>query len=726
MRPEKRVQIVGLVWLILHGMAGLGWLNGMWGIHYLHFYPGWAQGLFLGLGGLILLPVVQDRLLAFVNWGLDQTAKIRHLRPIFLVLIFLVFFVYFRSVVFLLGDGALYLCELDATDLNGFDRVDRSPLVFWLTVHIEGLGLGPVQTYQLYSWVSGGLYIGVAFYAARIIGTCRVSRVVILGLLLTTGYMQLFFGYVETYALVMPVGLVYLLLGLAYAQDRLGWWWPASFLGLLIPLHLVHVFWVPSLIVLIWRHSPKRLRDTFLTLGLTGGLACALLLLSGLLPWALLRQRGDVPWLGLHASLNQAYSTFSMGHILDVWNQYVLVVPVVFMGFVLRLFQVKNLSSQFLATAALGVVVFSGAANPMIGAFRDWDVMGISGLPVVVWMCWHWAERDWAVCQQKRVGMLVCGLAGLQVLMWVGVNAHTSRAEARFEMALNKTVLSPYARSYGWETLGGHYRAQGRPTEALAAYEAAILADPEHPRHRNSAGNLLRQMGRPEEALLHLERAVDIMPGFAEAYSNLGNTLSALDRYDDALKAYGRALALNPDLAETYTNMGIVFHNLAQFEQAVAHHKKAIETRPNFAKAYSNLGSSLNRLGRFEEAIGFLQQALDQEPDFAEAHANMGTALRSIEKHEDAIRHFQTAVSLDPNLTWAHLSLGLAYMAVQRLGKALKAFDGAIFQRPNFAQAYHSSGVAYLQMNDFGRAREYFEKTLEIDPDYAHAAGIRA
>lgn len=726
MREEKRAFLVGVFWLLMYTLAALGFLNGLWGLHFWHFYPTWARGVFLGFGVLFLVPVVQDRLFDVVAGVVKQTERIKYVRFLLVVVFALGFFLFFRSAIYLLGDGELYLRELRAIDLRGFDRIDRSPLVFWIVINLQNLGVTSERACQIYSWASGGLYVGIACYAAHLIGRCRISRVIILGLLLTPGYMQLFFGYIETYALLMPVGLAYLLSGLLYLQGRCGWWCPSLFLGALIPLHLVHGFLVPSLIVLVWMRSLNKLRDGIFALCLTGGLACFLLVVSGVMPWTLLHQSGDVPWLGLVATFNQAYSTFSAAHLLDILNQYALVVPVVVVGIVLGLFRIESLVSKFLATAALGLVLFSCVANPMIGAFRDWDVMGIAGLPLLVWMCWQWGQRVWPVGVQKRLGVLVCGLAGIQMVMWVGVNADERRAEARFELALEETVLSPYARSYGWETLGGYYRTRGRLSEALAAYEDAIVADPSHPRHRNSAGNLLRIMGRPNEALVHLEKAVAISPDFAEAYSNLGNALSALGKREDALVAYQKALTLDAGLPETYTNVGIVYHELGQFEKAVTYHQKAIALDSNFAKAYSNLGTSLNRLGHYQEAVTVLNKALEIQPDFAEAEANLGTSLMRMGMAKDAVHHFQRAVRLNSHLMMAHFSLGLAYMDLHEFEDALVAFEKTLTLNPQFVQAYHSSGVAYLQLGKFELVRQFFKKTLELDPSYVHAAGIRS
>ena len=49
---------------------------------------------------------------------------------------------------------------------------------------------------------------------ARKLGRSHIESVIILGFLLTAGFLLLFFGYVETYPILFPATLLYLLIGI--------------------------------------------------------------------------------------------------------------------------------------------------------------------------------------------------------------------------------------------------------------------------------------------------------------------------------------------------------------------------------------------------------------------------------------------------------------------------------------------------------------------------------
>jgi len=415
----------------------------------------------------------------------------RLLRPLLLAAFAGGAFYVFRTATHLLGDGALLLRELEIADVGPLHRTDRAPLVFYLLGHLKGLEQTAEMTHQIYSWMAGILYVVLAPVAAHTIGRDRSERIVALGLLLTLGCVLYFFGYVETYALLLPVVLVYLIAGVRVAQNRNTPYLPAVLLGVLIPLHMVHAMLVPSLILLSWR-CERRVKAVGISLGVTALLACGFLWLSGIPPWLILDQAGEAPFLGLWADFYRPYGIVSLGHVVDVLNQYFLVAPAAIGILFLcgRKLKPGDSTTLFLVFAAVFPVLFTLVANAKIGAFRDWDVMGLASLPLMFWCAWVFVRNN----NVRSEGIVLVGVAAIHLMLWVGVNADRKMSEARFDTALRTSSLSPYARSYGWETLGGYYRSQNRLALALDAYSHALEADPNHPRHWNAAGNLHRRM----------------------------------------------------------------------------------------------------------------------------------------------------------------------------------------------------------------------------------------
>ncbi len=62
---------------------------------------------------------------------------------------------------------------------------------------------------------------------------------------------------------------------------------------------------------------------------------------------------------------------------------------------------------------------------------------------------------------------------------------------------------------------------QGKPEEAIAAYNKALLIEPDYAEAHNNMGNALRDQGKLEEAVDSYEHAIKITSNFAVAESNL-------------------------------------------------------------------------------------------------------------------------------------------------------------------------------------------------------------
>lgn len=169
--------------------------------------------------------------------------------------------------------------------------------------------------------------------------------------------------------------------------------------------------------------------------------------------------------------------------------------------------------------------------------------------------------------------------------------------------------------------------AQGRLEEALALYqglceEAGVRAEAWH-----GLGVVWVQQGKPEEAVAALERAlVELAPeetGRRGAYLNdLGEALRLGGRLNEALAAFEAVLLLAPDRAQVLNNRGVVLAALGHEDAARASFEAAVETSPDFAPAYNNLGVMWAKAGAWEAALRNFETAVKLDPAFAEAQAN--------------------------------------------------------------------------------------------------------
>ncbi len=93
---------------------------------------------------------------------------------------------------------------------------------------------------------------------------------------------------------------------------------------------------------------------------------------------------------------------------------------------------------------------------------------------------------------------------------------------------------------------GGIALRRAQPEAALAAFEAAVTAEPNNPAFHNALASALYEMGRVAEAEAALRRALALDGSYVEALSNLGELLLELGCRQEAVTHLERASVLAP------------------------------------------------------------------------------------------------------------------------------------------------------------------------------------
>lgn len=133
--------------------------------------------------------------------------------------------------------------------------------------------------------------------------------------------------------------------------------------------------------------------------------------------------------------------------------------------------------------------------------------------------------------------------------------------------------------------VGQRRRAAGDRPGALAAFRAAVSADPLHAAARNNLGSLLRDAGQTAEAQEHYEAAVHADPSLAEAWFNLGTLRFDLGRPAEAADALARSLELNPKQADAAYWRGNAMMAIGDVAEATRAYEAALKVDAGFLRA---------------------------------------------------------------------------------------------------------------------------------------------
>jgi putative PEP-CTERM system TPR-repeat lipoprotein len=331
---------------------------------------------------------------------------------------------------------------------------------------------------------------------------------------------------------------------------------------------------------------------------------------------------------------------------------------------------------------------------------------------------------------------------------YAGGKQDVSTAERYINEAVAKDPKNPDV----FMARGTMLRTQGKPDEAIAAFDQALALNP---RHRSA----------------HIEKAyVEITRGkFAEAKSEIdaaeknapGNLLVTYTRalyefsqgkYQAAQDALQRVLKVAPDHLPSVLLAGASELNLGSLQQADLHLRKYLESNPDDVYARKLLaqvqlksaqpndaaatlapalksaaddpqvlalaGETYMQVHDFNKASTYLEKAAQMAPKAATVRTSLGLSKLAQGDQAGGLNELELATSLNPKSTQATMALVQAEMSLKHYDKALAAVQALEKEQPDNAQTQNIKGAVYLVKGDNANARAAFEKALALQPGF--------
>jgi tetratricopeptide (TPR) repeat protein len=143
--------------------------------------------------------------------------------------------------------------------------------------------------------------------------------------------------------------------------------------------------------------------------------------------------------------------------------------------------------------------------------------------------------------------------------------------------------------AWAWFVAAGEREAEGDDEGALAAYRAALAADPALAAAHTNLGNLCFRRGQRGEARESYERALALDPEQPEARYNLGNVLDELGEHALARMEWYRVVTACPEFADAHFNLAVGFVRDGDPGRARAHLDRFLALCPDDAQGLALL-----------------------------------------------------------------------------------------------------------------------------------------
>ena len=144
-----------------------------------------------------------------------------------------------------------------------------------------------------------------------------------------------------------------------------------------------------------------------------------------------------------------------------------------------------------------------------------------------------------------------------------------------------------------------------------------------------SQGNALVATKNYTQAIAAFDQAIVLEPTYYEALDRKADALNRAGDFSDALVASSQALEIRPQYAKGWINRGQILYNIGYYYEDTLKNPKKAETY-------------------YQEQLAAFEKAIALEPENAEAWFNKGYALAGMKRYDEAIAAFDKVQALDP------------------------------------------------------------------------------
>jgi len=257
--------------------------------------------------------------------------------------------------------------------------------------------------------------------------------------------------------------------------------------------------------------------------------------------------------------------------------------------------------------------------------------------------------------------------------------------------------------SYFYFLWGSHAEINEHYTEALEAYEKALICDPKAEYVERKFPILLLKMGETEKAIAWLQQTIKEQPETIPLYLFLANLYVQQDNSAEAMTLYDKILELDPDNEDVQLRLAFLYSNQQEYATAKKILRELLKKNDDSYFAHFYLARLLKKTDRNTEAAFEYEKAisLNWSKDLA---YEVGLFYTLQNRYEDALKIYTSITEYDPYDERAGLSRTQSFLNLNRNDEALSNLELIRPFSQNKSYIDLVSAKVLLQKKEFSKA----------------------
>lgn len=254
--------------------------------------------------------------------------------------------------------------------------------------------------------------------------------------------------------------------------------------------------------------------------------------------------------------------------------------------------------------------------------------------------------------------------------------------------------------------------------KAVALLKKATATAPENFEYAESFLSALIAAGRMDEAQKAVQSATSRFPGNAKLAYLSGRVADALDNPKEAESSYRRAIAADPKNPDAYLALSRLYMRFRRFSEAKPELEAGLEQAPGNASLRVGMGELAFHERDLDRAETELRAAVELDPASAEAYLGLSRVSLERGKLELAAEQVGRALQIKPHIPGGELQRGLSLWRLGRLDEAVAALEAAQKIDPSNLELQVTRGGVEVDRGDFKKARMVLAAALAVEPGH--------
>lgn len=298
---------------------------------------------------------------------------------------------------------------------------------------------------------------------------------------------------------------------------------------------------------------------------------------------------------------------------------------------------------------------------------------------------------------------------------------------ATAEPLLQKVVAADPNNYVAWFDLGFLCHAQGKNSDAIAAYRKSVAAKPDVFESNLNLGLMLaaeNQMDAAQylRAATNLKPTANVDEGRARAWLSLGHVLEAT-KPQDAVEAYHQAALLLPGDPEPYLSAARTLEKTGDYAAAAKECEQVVKLDASSEEGLTCAAQMQLKSGNYTSAEQTLRKLADAHPNDSAPRMQLANLYLSQGQNADALTVLNEILKLDPANQSAQTDMALIYFKLGKFSQAEPIYRGLLGKNPDDADLHARLGQTLLKQLKYAEAEKEFLIAVKLRPNFGEAYG---